>query len=132
MAPFGYESQTAWLVADDDNGSLNDGTPHLTAIFNAFDRHGIACRTMPRLNSGCPAGPAVAPILAATAGGHRVDLSWNAIPAATRYWVFRTEGHAGCEYGKALIGETSGLSFTDTEVAAVRPYSYNVVAAGEA
>ena len=34
-----------WLTADDDNGNLNDGTPHMTAIFAAFNRHGIACAT---------------------------------------------------------------------------------------
>ena len=34
-----------WLAADDDNGNLNDGTPHMTAIFDAFNRHGIACAT---------------------------------------------------------------------------------------
>ena len=33
-----------WITADDDNGNLNDGTPHMTAIFNAFNRHGIALR----------------------------------------------------------------------------------------
>ena len=46
-----------WLTADDDNGNLNDGTPHMTAIFNAFNRHGIACATPAALNSGCGAGP---------------------------------------------------------------------------
>ena len=49
---------------------------------------------------------------------------------ATRYWVFRTEGHAGCDFGKALIAETTGLTYTDTQVGAGRTYSYNVVAAG--
>ena len=37
-----------WITADDDNGNLNDGTPHMTAIFNAFNRHGIACATPTR------------------------------------------------------------------------------------
>jgi trimeric autotransporter adhesin len=119
-----------WLTADDDNGNLNDGTPHMTAIFNAFDRHGIACTETPRVNSGCGGGPPLAPTVTATPGGDRVQLNWTAVPGATRYWVFRTEGHAGCDYGKALIAEVTGLTYTDTEVAAVRPYSYNVVAAG--
>lgn len=35
-----------FLAADDDNGNLADGTPHMQAIFNAFDRHGIACATL--------------------------------------------------------------------------------------
>jgi len=44
--------------------------------------------------------------------------------------VFRSEGHAGCDFGKALIAETTGTAFTDTAVANGREYSYNVVAAG--
>ena len=34
-----------YLAADDDNGNLNDGTPHMTALHTAFNRHGIACAT---------------------------------------------------------------------------------------
>ena len=34
-----------WLAADDDNGNLTTGTPHMTALFAAFNRHGIACAT---------------------------------------------------------------------------------------
>ena len=49
-----------WLAADDDNGNLNDGTPHMTAIFNAFNRHGIACATPAAQNSGCARGPGAA------------------------------------------------------------------------
>ncbi|HWM93299.1 MAG TPA: endopeptidase [Thermoanaerobaculia bacterium] len=119
-----------WLTADDDNGNLADGTPHMTAIFNAFDRHGIACATPAPQNSGCSAGPTAAPALSATPGNFQTSLSWNTVPGATRYWVFRTEGHAGCDFGKALIAETTGTTFTDTQVANGRPYSYNVVAAG--
>jgi hypothetical protein len=44
--------------------------------------------------------------------------------------VFRTEGHAGCDFGKALIAEVTGTSYVDAEVANGRPYHYNVVAAG--
>jgi trimeric autotransporter adhesin len=134
-----------WITADDDDGNLLNGTPHMTAIYNAFARHGIGCAPVaqqgreslassdptpePR-NSGCAAGPSAAPSLSVTPGHYRASLSWNAVPGATRYWVFRTEGHAGCAYGKALIAETTGLTFTDLEVAGLRPYHYNVVAAG--
>jgi hypothetical protein len=119
-----------WLVADDDNGSISDGTPHMTALFNAFNRHGIACTTPTPTNSGCVGGPSAAPILAATAGNYQVALSWTSVAGATRYWVFRTEGHAGCEFGKTLIAEVTGTSYTDTQVANGRTYHYNVVAAG--
>jgi hypothetical protein len=119
-----------WITADDNNGNLSDGTPHMTAIFNAFNRHGIACSTPTAQNSTCtPTGVAVTG-LTATAGNYSVALSWSAASGATRYWVFRTEGHAGCNYGKALIAETTSTSYTDTQVANGRTYYYNVVPAG--
>jgi trimeric autotransporter adhesin len=119
-----------WLMADDDNGDLSDGTPHMTAIFNAFNRHGIACATPAPVNSGCSGGPTAAPGLAGTAGDFQSSLVWRPVAGATRYWVFRSEGHAGCNFGKTRIAETTGLSYTDTQVAAGRDYYYNVVAAG--
>jgi hypothetical protein len=119
-----------WLAADDDNGNLNDGTPHMTAIFNAFNRHGIACATPTAVNSGCASGPSTSPTLSGTAGNFQSSLSWNSISGATRYWVFRTEGHAGCDFGKTKIAEVTGTAFTDTQVANGRNYYYNVVAAG--
>jgi trimeric autotransporter adhesin len=119
-----------WLAADDDNGNVNDGTPHMTALFNAFNRHGIACTTPTAVNSGCTGGPTTAPALSVTAGSFQASLSWGAVSGATRYWVFRSEGHAGCNFGKTLIAETTATSYTDTQVANGRNYSYNVVAAG--
>ncbi len=119
-----------WLTADDDNGNLNDGTPHMTALFAAFNRHGIACATPTAVNSGCGSGPTVAPTLSATAGNFQASLSWNTVAGATRYWVFRSEGHAGCDFGKTKIAEVTGTSFIDTQVANGRNYYYNVVAAG--
>ncbi|MGD2115505.1 MAG: endopeptidase [Acidobacteriota bacterium] len=119
-----------WLVADDDNGNLNDGTPHMTAIHAAFDRHGIACSSPTPTNSGCSGGPSGATTLSATAGDYQASLSWGSVSGANSYWVFRTEGHAGCDFGKTLIAETTGTSYVDTEVANGREYHYNVVAAG--
>lgn len=119
-----------WLTADDDNGNLSDGTPHMTAIFNAFNRHGIACATPTPVNSGCASGPTTAPTLTATPGSFQVSLSWNAVAGASRYWVLRTEGHAGCNFGKTRIADITGTSFVDTQVANGRAYSYNVVAQG--
>jgi trimeric autotransporter adhesin len=119
-----------WITADDDNGNLADGTPHMTAIHAAFDRHGIACAAPAPANSGCAGGPTAVPTLSVTSGNFQTVLSWGAVPGATRYWVFRTEGHAGCDFGKALIAETTTPGYTDTTVANGRVYSYNVVAAG--
>jgi hypothetical protein len=119
-----------WVTTDDDNGNINDGTPHMTAIFNAFNRHGIACTTPAAVNSGCSGGPSAASNLTVTPGNYQNQLSWTTVSGATRYWVYRTEGHAGCNYGKARIAEVTGTSFTDTQVANGRTYYYNVVAAG--
>jgi hypothetical protein len=121
-----------WLMADDDNGNLSDGTPHMTAIFNAFNRHNIACASPCPHNCGCFNQPTAAPALTATRGVYQVSLSWTAVANATRYWVFRTEGHAGCNYGKALIAEVTAptLTYVDTEVLPCRTYYYNIVAAG--
>ncbi|HLQ21811.1 MAG TPA: hypothetical protein VK132_01325, partial [Gemmatimonadales bacterium] len=121
-----------WLAADDDDGDLSNGTPHMTALFNAFDRHGIACSAPTPQDGGCSGGPTAAPTLTATAGDSSAALSWTAVAGATRYWVFRTEGQAGCDFGKALIAEVAGTTFTDTSVAGGRTYYYNVVAAGAA
>ena len=119
-----------WLAADDDDGDLTDGTPHMTALFNAFDRHGIACSTPAPQNAGCSGGPAASPALTATADDSSVALSWTAVDGATRYWVFRSEGPAGCSFGKALVAEVAGTSLTDTGLANGRTYVYNVMAAG--
>ena len=119
-----------WLAADDDNGNLADGTPHMTALFNAFNRHGIACNRPTPRNGGCAGGPTGPPALTATPGPFSAALSWSSVPGASRYWVFRTEGHAGCDLGKARIAELAGLSLTDHQVAPGRSYSYSVVAAG--
>ncbi len=121
-----------WLAADDDDGNLNHGTPHMTALYNAFNRHGIACSAPTPQNSGCGEGPTAAPGLTVTPGGSGLDLSWTAVAGATRYWVFRSEGSAGCRFGKALVAEVTGTAYTDTQVAGGRGYSYNVVAAGPA
>ena len=81
-----------WLAADDDNGNLNDGTPHMTAIFAAFNRHGIACATPTAVNSGCSGGPSAAPTLTGAPATTRSRSTGAAVPGATRYWVFRSEG----------------------------------------
>src|SRR4029450_8290296 len=118
-----------WLTADDDNGDLNDGTPHMTALFAAFDRHGIACAAPAPVNSGCADAP-VAPALPPPAGVYAATLDWSAAPGAVRYWVLRSEGHAGCDFGKAKVADVTGTTFTDTQVAAGRSYAYHVVAQG--
>ncbi|HVG60033.1 MAG TPA: endopeptidase, partial [Hyalangium sp.] len=123
----GYMS---WLAADDDNGNLSDGTPHMTAIHAAFARHNIACNTPAPANSGCAGGPTAAPSATATPGDGSVTLNWSSTTGATQYWVMKTEGFAGCNFGKAKIASVAGTTYTDGEVANGRQYCYSIVGAG--
>ncbi|HEU5181150.1 MAG TPA: hypothetical protein VFW45_10170, partial [Candidatus Polarisedimenticolia bacterium] len=122
-----------WITADDDNGNLFDGTPHMTAIYNAFSRHSIACSApAPIMNGGCSGGPTLAPTFVAKGGALKADMCWSADTAASNYWVFKTDGQAGCDSGRTRIATLSGTTrtFTDTEVAEGRPYCYSVMPAG--
>lgn len=119
----GYQQ---FLVVDDDNGNLNDGTPHMQAIFDAFNRHGIACSTPTVQVSGCAGAPTTAPTVQISATDRGANLSWNAVAGATRYNVFRTDGVRGCGRGKTLVGEVTGTSFSDSGLQNDREYYYIV------
>ncbi|HEV8611213.1 MAG TPA: hypothetical protein VGS98_14255 [Thermoanaerobaculia bacterium] len=119
-----------FLAADDDDGNLNNGTPHKDAIFNAFNRHGIACALPQGSSAGCNGGPSAAPTLTATAGANSASLSWSAVTGAAKYQIYRTEGVKGCNFGKTPIGETTGLSFQDTGLRDGFPVLYTVLPIG--
>ncbi len=134
-----------YLAVDDDNGDLSDGTPHMTAIFDAMNRHDLACADpldplfLPVADSGCVGAPTVAPNVVATAFDRGVELEWAPVPGAARYQVLRTEGVFQCDFGKTLVGEVAdaecdGLcSFVD--FAGLRngfEYFYTVVGLGNA
>ena len=118
------------LALDDDDGNIANGTPHMTAIRAAFERHQIHCASLPVSNSGCAGGPPPAPPVTAapTAGG--VLVSWGAVPTAVDYAVYRTEGVNGCAFGRTLVGHTAGTSFADLGLLDGRTYHYSVMAAG--
>ena len=118
-----------YIAADDDDGNLSNGTPNMQDIFDAFDAHGIACSAPTVSNSGCAGGPtAAAANLAAVAQDRGASLTWDAVAGATRYKIYRTEGVFGCDFGKTLIGETTGLSFTDNSgLMNGRTYYYSVM-----
>ena len=125
----GYQQ---YLADDDDNGNPNDGTPHMQAIFDAFDRHGIACSTPAVQDSGCAGGPTAAPVVTATPLDRSTELSWGAVAGAGSYQVFRTDGVFGCDFGKIKVGETAGTSFADSGLQNGRSYSYIVIPMGPA
>jgi hypothetical protein len=118
------------LAVDDDNGDLSDGTPHMEAIFAAFDRHGIACDVPVVQNSGCSGAPSSAPVVTTTALDRAVRLEWTPVAGASRYAVFRTEGVFGCEFGKVKVGETSGTEWLDQGLMNGFEYFYVVLPVG--
>ncbi|MEM9555024.1 MAG: PepSY domain-containing protein [Acidobacteriota bacterium] len=119
-----------YLAADDDNGNLNDGTPHMAAIYAAFNDQEIACNTPSVQDAGCSGVPTVAPSVNGSAGNQSASLSWSSVSGAARYEVFRTEGVFGCDFGKAKVADITGTSFTDTGLQNGREYSYVVIAKG--
>jgi hypothetical protein len=121
-----------WLAADDDNGNINDGTPHMTALFNAYNRHGIACAAPAAVDSGCSGQPTGKAAVWVVAGSSQNTVNWDPMAGVTAYWVFRTEGHAGCLFGKVRIATVAspGTSFVDANVLPGRVYSYNVLPVG--
>ncbi len=119
-----------YLAADDDNGDLSDGTPHMTAIAAAFARHGIDCPTPMVQNSGCADRPTSAPTVTVTPLDRGARITWTAVADATHYRVYRTDGVNGCDFGKMIAGETSGLELIDSGLKNGREYSYIVIAIG--
>ncbi len=119
-----------YLATDDDNGDLADGTPHMTAIYAAFARHGIACPAPAPQDGGCAGGPTVAPVVTATAVNKGARLSWSPVPGAVSYQVVRSEGVLGCFLGKAVVGETTETVFLDSGLRNGFPYQYGVIAVG--
>jgi len=121
-----------YLAADDDNGNLADGTPHMQAIFDAFDRHQIACNSPAVADSGCSGGPTVPPTVSASGVDRGSSLSWGGVAGASSYQVFRTDGVFGCDFGKIKVGETTGTSFVDSGLQNGRSYYYTVIPIGPA
>ena len=122
-----------YLKADDDDASINNGTPHMQAIFDAFNNHGIACRDVSVTDSGCPNNPDSQPIVSVMSGNMAATLTWDSVPNASKYEVLRTEGVFQCGQGKVLLGEVSSnqaRTWTDTGLQNGREYYYIVVPKG--
>lgn len=136
-------SSASWYqqmrVADDDDGNLDNGTPHAAALFAAFDRHGIACGEASdpqnQNSSSCPTFEA--PILSAAASGTGVELTWDEAPGAASYTVFR--GEAGCDHQQSMLADVGApsLSYLDDNVSPesivyyrVRPNGSNAACTG--
>jgi len=123
------------LAVDDDDGNLGNGTPHADAIYAAMADHNIACGdpTDPENQSSTSCPTIGTPNLNATAGNNAADLAWNAVPGATRYWIYRND--IGCDAGFNRIAEVTGATaYTDTTVVNDIAYYYVIqaVAASDA
>ncbi|OGF68079.1 MAG: hypothetical protein A2Y62_19690 [Candidatus Fischerbacteria bacterium RBG_13_37_8] len=118
-----------WLAADDDNGNVNNGTPHMTAIYAAFNRHAIACATPTPQNTGCSTGPTQTPVLTVTTTSMSANLSWTAVPGASSYYVFKGTGTWACDMEKVRIATVTGTSYVDTTLDC-HPTAYAVMAVG--
>jgi Bacterial Ig domain len=123
------------LAADDDDGNLANGTPHMLAIEAAFRRHGISCRVPVPLAAGCLATPAPAtkPVVTATAGIRSATITWTAVAGAAEYWILRTDGVHGCNFGKtrmARIAASAPRTFTQNDLLDGFTYYYSVVPVG--
>lgn len=81
-------------VANDDDGNLLGGVPDEAALFDAFERHGIACGTrdaLPPDSTTCPTIAAPVASLAYDATEDGVRLTWQPVDAASGYRVSRSE-----------------------------------------
>ncbi|HEY0554758.1 MAG TPA: hypothetical protein VGG20_10865 [Thermoanaerobaculia bacterium] len=126
----GCSAGSLWKVfraVDDDNGNLNDGTPHGGALFAAFNRHSIACTTDTGASTtfaGCT--PPASPTLSVAAGNNAATATWSASGSSV-YDVFRNE--SGCNAGFTKIASgTSATSVTNNDVANGLTYFYQVTA----
>lgn len=119
-----------FLAADDDDGDLGNGTPHMQAIYAAFNRHGIACSALTVTDSGCDDTPTVAPSVIPTPLHQSVQLTWNAVTNADAYRIYRGEGVTNCDRAKVIVGEIEGTEFIDTGLRNGRTYHYTVVPMG--
>lgn len=121
-----------YLIADDDDGNIDNGTPHMQAIYNAFNDQEIACSSPKVQDSGCANNPNEAPTVTATPGDTQVTLTWNAISGATNYQVYRTEGVNQCGMGKVLLATlaSSTRTYTDKGLMNGREYYYIVIPKG--
>ena len=121
---------TLFRAIDDDGDGTANGTPHAQAIFQALNRHNIACGNANdatnQNNSNCPS--LEAPTLSATAGSNTVLLNWSQSNNATKYNIYRNE--LNCNAGFTKIGSVNAPSttFADTQVVNGMEYYYRIQA----
>ncbi|ANM31321.1 hypothetical protein ABI59_19695 [Acidobacteria bacterium Mor1] len=125
---------TSWYqrmrVADDDDGNLNNGTPHAVALFAAFDRHDIACGLSGdpdnQNTSSCPA--LAQPVVTVTRETEGNRLSWSPVAGAATYTVLRSD--LGCNRQSVLLADTAATAYDDLTADPLAGHFYRVRANG--
>lgn len=75
--------------------------------------------------------PAIPTNLVATPNGdNRIDLTWDAVPGAETYFIYRGAGTCPGS-GGVQIGQSNTNSFSDTDVSGLQAYNYRVSAYDE-
>jgi hypothetical protein len=115
----------AYLLADDTDGNLSNGTPNGVDIYNAFSRHGLAGASHGA--SAYCARPAQ-PVVSVTPACDRIDLSWTSVSGAARYTVLRGEPGVEALFEVATIVPPAQRTYSDHEVVPGVGYSYVVLA----
>ncbi len=118
-----------FLVVNDDNGNLADGTPDASQIQAAYNTHGVGCSTMTSTSTKTGATLAT-PSLSNTATATSVTLNWGAISGSASYAVFKNM--VGCSYGFTKIAAPTGTTYTDSAVSSAGTYYYALQAKGAA
>ena len=121
-------------VANDDDGNLLDGVPDERALFDAFERHGIACGTreaLPPDDTTCPALPAPASALQYDAESDAIRLAWTAVDGATGYRVSRSALGADGPFTPIANVPPEQLDFVDPDGTARAVQWYVVQALGD-
>ncbi|HQQ47114.1 MAG TPA: hypothetical protein PK747_06865, partial [Acidobacteriota bacterium] len=117
---------TTFRAIDDTGDGTSNGTPHASAIWSAFNAHGIGCSSASGYNTNQTTCSTISqPTLTATAGAGQVSLSWGSVTNATRYWIMRNELNSTA--GMMKIAEVTSTSYTDTLVSPNITYYYSVL-----
>jgi subtilisin-like proprotein convertase family protein len=101
---------------DDDGDGTANGTPHAQGIFQAFNRHNIACGNADdaanQNQTSCPT--LTISTLTGSAGNNSVVLNWGEVANATRYFIFRNDTSCDSGFTKIATVNAPATTYTDT------------------
>ncbi|MFB3851832.1 MAG: proprotein convertase P-domain-containing protein, partial [Acidobacteriota bacterium] len=101
---------------DDDGDGTANGTPHAQGIFQAFNRHNIACGAAGDASNqnqtSCPS--LTITTLIGTAGSNSAVLNWSEVANATRYFIFKNDTSCDSGFIKIATVNAPTTTYTDT------------------